>query len=242
MESPGCLAPDDGALATALGQGPPAERELWQALGDIETDEPSPALRQGFYRKLADASRPTPVTRLREFFGFSGNAGWITAAASLVIGIGTGLFVGGGGDADSRLAALEQNVTLLNRQLILDRLENETPGKRLRGVIDAASVASDDEEIARALLVRATHDRVSSVRSAAIDALGPSINTPAVGGQLMPLLQEAASPIVQLALIDLVLRYGNDEQQDEMLSLARSGRLHPDLGGYVINALEGETA
>lgn len=222
----------------------PSERELWQALGDVEAEGPSPGLRQGFYRKLADASRPSVVARLREVFGFSGNVGWVTAAASLVIGIGAGVMMSGGAgnDAGSRLAALEQNVTLLNRQLILDRLDNDTPSKRLRGVIDAASVASQDEEIARALLVRATSDRVSSVRSAAIDALGPSINTPAVGEQLMPVLQQAGSPIVQLALVDLLLRYGNGEQLDLLLSLARSGQLYPDLKDYVINALEGETA
>ena len=138
--------------------------------------------------------------------------------------------------------ARDVNLSQATVTSILDRLENETASKRLRGVFDAADVAGDDAEIARALLVRATEDRVGSVRAAAINALGPSINAPAVGQQLMPLLQQAASPIVQLALVDLVLRYGNDAQLDEVLSLARNGQLHPDLQRYVINALEGDTA
>ncbi|MGH8168840.1 MAG: hypothetical protein ACREQ1_16490, partial [Woeseiaceae bacterium] len=134
------------------------------------------------------------------------------------------------------------DVTLLNRRLILDRLENETPGKRLRGVIDAADVAADDVEIARALLVRATEDRVPSVRSAAIDALGSRINAPAVGEQLMNLLEQADSPIVQFALVDLVLRYGNDEQVDQLLLLAEGDRLHPDLKRHVLGVLKRDIA
>lgn len=221
----------------------PHERALWNALGEHEAGEPSEGLRREFYRNLEVASRPSVLDRLQEFLGFGGNAGWLTAAACLIVGLGTGALIAGGpGSGDARLAMLEENIAHLNRNLILDRLENEAPSKRLRGVIDAASVAGDDAEVAQALLMRATQDRVGSVRSAAIDALGPNINAPTVGAQLMPLLQQAQSPIVQLALIDLVLRYGNKTQMDEVLTLAKGGHLHPDLERYVITTLEGEIA
>jgi len=220
-----------------------AENELWRALGEIETEQPSARLRQNFYCKLELASRRTVLRGLRDALGFSGNAGWLTATACLLVGVAAGQLVGNGSnDADTRLSALEQDVTSLNRRLILDRLENETPGKRLRGVIDAADVAADDVEIARALLVRATEDRVPSVRSAAIDALGSRINAPAVGEQLMKLLEQADSPIVQFALVDLVLRYGNDEQVEQLLSLAEGDRLHPDLKRHVLGALKRDIA
>jgi hypothetical protein len=220
-----------------------SERALWQALGEMEPEEPSPRLRQGFYRRLERASRPTRLERLRDALGFRGNAGWLTAAACLLVGVGMGRLADNAGtDAGARLAALEENVTVLNRRLILDRLDSEIPGKRLRGVLDAAYVAGDDAEIAQALLVRATGDRVPSVRSAAIDALGSSIDTPSVGRQVMDLLQQAESPIVQLALVDLVLRYGNDEQVDEVLALAEQGYLHPDLKRHVLTTLKRDTA
>ncbi|MGH8496378.1 MAG: hypothetical protein ACREVN_09605, partial [Gammaproteobacteria bacterium] len=212
-------------------------------LGEMEPEEPSPRLCQGFYRRLERASRRTRLERLREALGFRGNAGWLTAAACLLVGVGLGQLADNAGtDAGARLAALEENVTSLNRRLILDRLDSEESGKRLRGVLDAAHVAGDDAEIAQALLVRATGDRVLSVRSAAIDALGPSIDTPSVGRQLMDLLQQADSPIVQLALVDLVLRYGNDEQVDEVLALAEQGHLHPDLERHVLTTLKRDTA
>jgi HEAT repeat protein len=132
-------------------------------------------------------------------------------------------------------------VALLNRELILDRLEDAAAGKRLRGVVDAGHFVPDDAEIARALLMRATEDRVHSVRTAAIDALGPSLGTPAVGGELMKLLESAESPLVQLALVDLVLRNGSNEQLAQLLRLANEGALHPDLVRHVERSLGSET-
>ena len=215
------------------------ERALWEALGEIEPAEPSAELRQSFYRRLAAASRSARLEHWLGALGLRGRAGWLTAAACLLAGLGIGHATGGGdGAADSRLAALEADVTMLNRRLILDRLEDDTPSKRLRGVVDAARMAADDAEIAQALLVRATEDRVPSVRSAAIDALGARVAAPAVGSQVMTLLGQADSPLVQLALIDLVLRYGNDAQIDQLVTLAEQDRLYPDLKRHVLAVLK----
>ncbi len=214
------------------------ENALWDLLESVPQDEPSAKLRQGFYRKLEQATKPGLVTRLREFLGFSGNAGWVTAAVCLIAGVATGqLLEETADDASGHLAALEQNVNLLNRTLVLDRLNNEEPGKRLRGVMDAAYLAGDDADIARQLLTVATSDRVNSIRSAAVESLGSNINSPAIGEQLMDTLQRAESPLVQLALIDLVLRNGSNQQLDRLLTLANNGQLYPDLQRHVLTSL-----
>lgn len=217
--------------------------DLWDALGDIEREQPSADLRRSFHERLEHASRGSWLDRFRNSLGLRSNAGWLTATACVLIGLGIGNLTGKVEDSDSaRLAALEQNIDTLNRRLILNRLEDQAPGTRLRGIMDAASYASDDIEIANALLVRATQDRVSSVRSAAIDALGASRNVSAVGEQIMSLLEKAESPIVQLALVDLVLRYGNEEQIDQLVMLAGQERLHPDLARHVIASVQGDSA
>jgi hypothetical protein len=228
-----------------------SERALWKALGETRLEDPSPRLRRDFHLRLERAARRTPLERLREALGFRANTGWLTAAACLLVGLGIGQLAadrgqgdgqGDGQDDSQRLAALEERVTALNRRLILDRLDSEVPGKRLRGVLDAAEIAGRDPDIAQALLVRATGDPVPSVRSAAIDALASRIEAPSVSRQIMDLLQQADSPIVQLALVDLVLRYGNDEQVEELLALAEQDRLHPDLKRHVLSTLNRDTA
>ncbi len=220
-----------------------AEQALWRELGELPEEQPAAGLRRRFYTELDQMSVPGPLERLRGWLGFAGNAGWITAAACLLLGIGAGqLLPREAGDDGQRLAALEQNVQLLNRELILGRLEDDDAASRLRGVVDARSSAATDGEIARALLLRATEDRVSSVRTAAIEALGPSFASGTIGGsELMTLLQQAESPLVQLALVDLVLRYGDAEQLGQLIELADSGRLHADLVEHVRKSIRGDT-
>ncbi len=216
-----------------------AESRLWDALGGIRDEEPSPQLRQAFYRRLEKAGRPTLSVRLGKFLGFSGNSGWLTATACLLIGLGAGKLTSEEPvDSGSRLTALEENVVMLNRNLILDRLENDTAGKRLRGVMDAAQVAGDDSEVVLALLNRAENDRVPSIRSAAINALGTQLNNPDVGGPLMEMLQQTESPLVQMALVDLVLRNGSQQQVLQLQKFAEADLLHPDIAGHVSTSIK----
>jgi hypothetical protein len=232
---------DKSATELPFDGDTPEEMQLWEALGDFPGEEPSPRLRQDFYRKLDKASRPSMAAHLRGLLGLSGNMGWLTATACILVGLAVGFLVGSpASQDDQRLAALEANVSMLNRSLILDRLENETASKRLRGVMDAAALVGSDEEITTALLLRATNDRVRSVRTAAISALGPQVATPAIGSQLMDLLQGTESPLVQLALADLVLRHGSTQQVSALQKLAVGGYLHPDIASHIASSLEGE--
>ena len=215
-----------------------SEVALWDTLGEFPGAEPSPGLRQNFYRELEKASRPRFSERMRDLLGFSSNAGWLTVAASVLVGLGAGQLIDQPVDEGLRLAVLEENVSMLNRSLILDRLENDTASKRLRGVMDAAFIAGGDTEVANALLLRATDDPVPSIRSAAIGALGTQLGTPAVGKRLMDLLQQAESPLVQLALVDLVLRNGSKRQINQLEQLADDGLLHPDIANHVATSLK----
>ena len=220
-----------------------AEGELWRALKGIPAEEPSPALRRRFYR-LLDSARPVPTVpiaqRIGRLLGFNAATGWLSAAAAMLLGLGLGLALPDG--KPSSVDVLERQVADLRRDLILDRLESATPSKRLRGVIDAVSIAERDPAVANALLETATADRVQAVRTAAIDALGPQVRAEAVGSALMRELEANDSPLVQLALVDLVLRHGSREQVRRLLSLAQAGALHPDLVEHVLSSVSEERA
>ena len=55
----------------------------------------------------------------------------------------------------------------------------------------------------------------------------------------MASLEKAESPLVQLALADLVLRYGNPKQMEQLLQLSAQGRLHPDVAKHVQSSVSG---
>lgn len=234
--------PSDLPLDTADSN----EQELWDALAELPHPEPSPHLRRAFYARMEQYRELPWGRRLRDLLGLRESRGWMTATACLMVGLFIGQttdqWLGGvaAKDKDVRLASLEQDVAILTRSLILDRLSAPEPGKRLRGVLDASQIAGQDAEIAQALLHRATEDRIPSVRSAAIEALGQQVNTPAIGGRVMDSIVTAESPLVQLALIDLVLRNGDQQQLATLLAMAEQQQLFPDISQHVLTSLKGE--
>lgn len=235
--------PDRDPSTLPFESSDPAETKLWEALGDLPGNEPSPELRREFYRRLEHAGRQRWSDRMRDWLGFSGNAGWVTATACALLGFGlaTALMPGREPGAN-RLAALEQNVNQLHRELVLNRLQADAPAVRLQGVLDAGTRLEDDPALTQALLTRAAQDRSPSVRSAAIDALGSKVANDDVSREVMQLLDNAESPIVQLALVDLLLRHGNTEQLRTLARMAAEGHLHPDLVPHVQQSLPGASA
>ena len=218
------------------------EQKLWEALEGLPRGEPSDDMRRTFYRELDRASSMRWSHKIQAWLGINNNTGWVTATACVLIGFGAAQIASQQTNTESaRLALLEDNIALLNRELILDRLQDDTAGTRLMGIHDASYVVQNDSEIAQALLQRATSDRSLSVRSAAIDALGSQLGSSTMGAELMNLLSEADSPIVQLALVDLVLRNGSTDQLDQLLILSQNNHLHPDLVRHVKNSLGGES-
>ena len=210
------------------------EKRIWESLAVIDSEDPSPRLRQRFYHELERASRPALSQRLAEFLGFARPTAWLTAAGFGATGMLVGLFLSGPIETDGqRLAALESNVQSLNKRLVLDRIENESATKRLRGVIDAVGLVNDDPEVVRALLSIAAEDRVYAVRTAAIDALGPGLDQTTIASEVMGMLETTDSPHVQLALIDMVLRHGTAVQVGRLVELAEAGTLYPALATHV---------
>src|ERR687897_370193 len=209
-----------------------AEQQLWSELEDLPQDAPSQRLRRRFYDELEQVDRR--LHRRRRWLGWITAPALVAAMGCLFVGVMIGLLLRNEPAAQrTELAQLQQQVAILNRNLVLDRLENDSASKRLLGVIEASDLAGRDPEVTRALLERAVDDRVHSVRSAAIDAIGPRLGTSAVGDELMGSLEKAGSPLVQLALADLVLRYGNPNQLEQLLGLSDRGLLHPDVAKHV---------
>jgi hypothetical protein len=209
-----------------------AEQKLWRELQDLPQEAPSQQLRRRFYDELERADGR--MHRRRRWLSLLSAPALAAAVGCVFVGLVVGLLLRSPQAQDhAELAQLQEQVTMLNRNLVLDRLDNDSASKRLLGVIEASDLAAHDPEVMRALLERAVDDRVHAVRTAAIDAIGPRVGTPAVGDELMASLQSAQSPLVQLALADLVIRYGNPNQLEQLLKLSEQGRLHPDVAQHV---------
>lgn len=190
-------------------------------------------------------------------------AGWLPrrplaqaglAAATLAVGLligsvhGFGLPRGGtrtpgsasganGADAADpqrgEIHALRDEVRSLSRLVTLSLLKQDSASERLRGVSFGRAAGAGDDRVLQALLDTLRHDSDVNVRLAAVDALAPALAQPAVRGQLVQEVGTQHSPMVQIALIDMLLARDRAGTQRQLLDLTASPSLDATVRGYL---------
>jgi hypothetical protein len=179
---------------------------LWQNLSLLPFEEPGPEIRGRFYETLAayrdGASTVTPHSTI------PARVWWQIAAgiALLVAGAGIGYGVRASQNTGvSELAQLRGEVGSMRQLIALSLLQQQSASERLRGVSWAYRVESSDTEVLSALLTAVNHDPNINVRLAAVDALHPFAASPSTRDAVLQALPKQNAPIVQVALIDLLV-------------------------------------
>jgi hypothetical protein len=213
------------------------ERQLFDELASIPQRQPSERLRRSFYRRLNQAEAP------RARYGDT-RPGWfdwllkpmVPALATLVIGLYIGAQLGNGSEdqGEQQIDLLRSEVATLNATVALSLLQKDSASDRLKGIDVATTMASGNPDITDALLYRAANDSSRSVRSAAISALGPQLADTSVANEVQRLMLDSKSPLVQLAFVELLMRWGDNDQLRNLVEAAETGRLLPDVQEYVM--------
>ena len=73
------------------------------------------------------------------------------------------------------------------------------------------------------------HDRNVNVRLAALDALSRDMGDPAVRREILHALPEQTSPLMQVALVDLLVRMNDRESREVMGQMLNKSDLNPDV-------------
>lgn len=141
----------------------------------------------------------------------------IAAAVALVItGAGIGYWISWQQEQKSQLMALKSEIRQ-TRQLVMDKLENDqSAGQRILGVQAAYAIESADQEIIDALIRVMNADPNANVRLSAIDALKHFHQEPGVRKALIRALSEETDPVVQIALIRLMIEMKEKEAIEPM--------------------------
>jgi hypothetical protein len=217
-----------------------AMRTVWDALGRIPEELPRPSLRRNFLEMLSrydDAAARAGSRRVSPMLALI--PGWfrpgrpaVQAACAAVLAVGSfacGYFLSGGGRNPGEMAELRQEVHALNNLLTVSLLHQESASERLKGVSLGSRGNGSDPDIASALIYAMNHDRNVNVRLAALDALSRDIGTSGVRGEIIRTFPEQSSPLMQIALVDVLVQI-NDPESREVLqqALTRPGLL-PDV-------------
>jgi hypothetical protein len=186
--------------------------EMWAKLGALPDEQPSEALRARFDAMLA-AYREGAEQARRFSFGAWLAAWWPRrpafqfgiAAACLIAGVAGGWLANGGSGGSTEMARLREEVQNTRQLVAVSMLQQQSAVERLRGVNWSSRVTQPDQEVLGALLKVVRYDSSVDVRLAAVDALGRYSAEPQVRSGLLEALRGPQSPLVQIALIDLMV-------------------------------------
>ncbi len=233
-------APERDELKPIWRTVPRAVRKLrdWRVCGPSSIPCPPksrlPKMRDKFYAALSAYGEgfSAASSRGRQKVNFWTNFAWLpvgVAAAALLIGLGLGYAVSSqkGGRESTEIAQLRGEVNGMRELVALSLLRQQSASDRLRGVSWANQVESSDGQVLNALLDSVNHDPNVNVRLAAADALRTFAMTSAARSEIARAIVPQSAPLVQIALIDLVVDLKDSSAVSELKQVAGNDSLNP---------------
>lgn len=193
---------------------------LWRDLAVLPADEPGTDVRERFYERL------TAYRDGADHRAASSRQMWrrIAAGIALLAGggaIGYGVRAGQGPAAE--ITQLRGEVNNMRQLVTLSLLQQQSASERLRGVSWAYRAEPSDTEVLGALLDAVNHDTNVNVRLAAVDALRTFSANRGARDAVMQALPQQPDPIVQVALIDLLVDLKETAAAPELKRVASNG-------------------
>lgn len=182
-------------------------REVLEVMDRSESLVPSDKMKTTFAQRLEeeiDSSRGTIRGKT-----VSLNPWWYRVAAAVAfvaVGGWVGYFISQQRQQSAEVAALKKQMEE-TQQFIVSKLDDvHSPGNRILGVHAAYEIKDPGHDIVDALIKVMNDDPNSNVRLAAVEALARFHNEPKVRNELIKGLSTQTDPVVQMALIQLMVQ------------------------------------
>jgi hypothetical protein len=223
---------------------------IWTKLGVIPEEQPGGEVRTRFYTMLeaykqgmVQGKQPSRLKKMlsdvfehvwpkRPAFQFS------MALVFLVVGVAAGIFLSSQGQNGTQLAMLQNEVQDMQQALAISLLGRPSASERLQGVSISSRMANPNSKTLETLLSTLDKDKNVNVRLAAVDALYLFYNSPGVKEGLLRSLKNQPSPLVQVALIDLIVNMRERQAVDALRLLLEDEKLNPDVKEYAERGLQ----
>jgi hypothetical protein len=180
-------------------------------------EEPSGKVRERFFEMLGAYRQGLASAEPRRAFHWWQMA---AAAALLAAGLGIGYVLRGSGQAPAEVSQLREEVANMRQLVALSLMQQQSASERLRGVSWAYEVEPSDRRVLGALVSTINHDTNVNVRLAAVDALHRFTASPETRRAVVDALPGQTTPLVQVALIDLLVDSKDPEAAPELRRLS----------------------
>jgi len=208
---------------------------LWNELALLPEERPSPALHERFSAMLnAYIAGRGAEEQLHSGLAAWLGGGWLRpavamacAVALLVAGFSAGRLTMGGREVPDDIAGVREELSNMRQLVVLSMLQQQSATERLQGVNWSTQQTPSDPKILEALIHTLRADSSVDVRLAALNALGRYGAQPQVRAGLLDALQPQQSPLVQVALIDLLVELRDRSAVQQLQKVRQDATLNP---------------
>ena len=212
---------------------------LWEGLDLLPVEEPGGKVRERFYEMLGAYRQGLASAESRAARRWWTQPAWQMAAAAAMLAVGLGVGYGVRDDKSRpEMVQLREEVANMRQLVALSLMQQQSASERLRGVSWAYRAEPSDKEVLSALVSAVNHDPNVNVRLAAVDALHAFAASPVTRQAVVQALPQQTTPIVQVALIDLLVDFKEQNAASELRKLAAEASVDGDVRQRAQWALE----
>jgi hypothetical protein len=194
---------------------------------DMKLPAPSEELDSRFYEMLAGEKRKGKAFSWKHFFSWPEFAPKLAlASATLIVGLVAGYLLSTSRNVpqNNQIENLSQQVSDLQEMMMLSLLEKESATDRLRAVNLTQEMSDAGLKVTNALIRTLNEDDNVNVRLAALDALTPYVNSSQVREALVRSIANQESPLMQVALAELMVALQEKSSVKEFEKIITSER------------------
>jgi hypothetical protein len=179
-------------------------KEVMTAMDHSKPTEAPVQMKQKFEASLQEEIAST--RRKESIFLHPATYRIAAAVALLILGGGIGFWINTHNRHQQEIAAIKKEMEATKSMMMALIDNSQSASQRIQGVNVALSIKSMDEDVVRALAKTLRNDPNTNVRLAALDALSKFHEDPTVRKILIEALGRQKDPVVQIALIQLMVK------------------------------------
>ena len=191
----------------------------------MEFPSPSADLDDRFYQMLALQKKRQKGFDWKEFFRWESFGPKLAlASVMLIIGVSIGYIMRPAPAQQNEMQALTQEVIDLKEMMMLSLLEKESATERLKAVSLTQGMDEASTKVTNALIQTLNEDENVNVRLAALEALAPYVKNSGVRQALVQSIGKQESPLVQIALAELMVSISEKTSVKELEKIVGSDK------------------
>ncbi|MEN0049776.1 MAG: HEAT repeat domain-containing protein [Bacteroidota bacterium] len=216
-------------------------KELYKQI-DFSIAPPTIALRNHFYQHLAaekaKEKQNNPLEQLKLFWQklFTNRVAF--GAMMLFIGFGLSWWLHGSQIDHPQIAQLAEELSETREMMMLTMLEQESTTERIKAVNLTKNMTTVSDQVTAALFETLNKDDNVNVRLVTLEALLPYTNNPKVRESLVQAIQHQNSPLVQIALAEVMVALQEKSSVEELKSLLQQEEMPVEVKEKIEESIE----